>query len=227
MFRSHKKQKVVVEVDVLDVDMEPDEECIHFLTTHSYLKNFPPHNLLEDHHYKLPLSHFICYCVGIVDQQRVVQCIRILQKTPSDKITTMKIEWYGKEKNSNQWEKTQFWVNSGVCLKKQFFLFQDKLNFFRSTYIYYPEMQRYYRLSSFFDYMDIQEDNPLGEQIYNSPIKSHTFKNVVVKCNEKIAERRRKEMKKSLMMIMKKNIDNYLEINYPNLFREIEKIINK
>jgi hypothetical protein len=222
MSRALKKQKVEAEVDV-----EPDDECIEFLTTHSYLKNFPPHNLLEDHKYKLPLSHFICYCVGIIDQRRVVQCIRILQKIPSDKITTMKVEWYGRKNNDGTWEKTQFWVNSGVCLKKQFFLFQDKLNFFRSTYIYYPEMQKYYRLSSFFYYMDVKECNPLGEQIYNSPMKSHTFKNAVVKCCEKIEERRKREIKKGLMTIMRRNIDNYLENQYPNLFREIVNILDK
>lgn len=202
----------------------PEQECIDYLTNNSYIKNFSPHNLLEDHQYKLPLSLFICYCVGIINQQRVVQCIRILKKSPSDKITTMKVEWYNLE--GGRWSKIQFWVNSGVCLKKQFFLFQDKLNFFRSTYVYYPEMQTYYRLSCFFDYLGIEEVNPLGEQIYNSPNKSHTFKNFVVKSQEKTSERKRKEIKKGLTTFMRKNIDNYFEMNYPNLFREISKIVD-
>lgn len=206
-------------------EITPDQECIHFLTIHSYLKNFSPHNLLEDHRYKLPLDRFICYCVGIIDQQRVVQCIRILKKTPSDKITTMMVEWFHLQ--NGHWEKVQFWVNSGVCLKKQFFLFQDKLNFFRSTYIYYPEMQKYYRLSCFFDYLDIDEVNPLGNYIYNSPTKTHLFKNVIVKSVERTSERRQKELKKGLSMLIRKNIDHYLENNYPNLFYEITKILDK
>lgn len=203
----------------------PEQECIDYLTSHTYLKNFSPHNILEDHNYKLPISNFICYCVGIIDGERVVQCIRILEKIPSEKITTMKIQWYMWK--NHMWESVCFWVNSGVCLKKQFFLFQDKLNFFRSTYIYYPEMQIYHRLSYFLDYLDIKEVNPCGETIYNSTSKMHLYKHVIVKTPQKVFEKRKKEIKKGLTIFMKKNVDHYLQTHYPNLFHEIKSVLDK
>lgn len=205
-------------------ELTPDQECIDFLTNHSYIKNFSPVSILKDHQFRIPIEQFICYCVGMIDSERTVQCIRIHQKIPSEKITSMQIQWF--YPNHPEKGSILFWVNSGVCLKRQFFLYQDQLNFFRSTFIYYPEMQKYFRLSTFTNYISIPEVNPLGEPIYNSPFKCYRYNKQLTNHPGKIHEKKKREFRKAMVNTLKKhNIDSFMEIYYPHLFKEISAIL--
>ena len=204
--------------------MRPSQECIDFLTNHQYLKNPPVAPLLEPNNYQINLDQYICYCVGVIQCERIVHCIRIKKKTPTEKITSLNIEWFNP--NSPQTTKVKFWVNSGVCLKRLFFLFEDQLNFFRSTFIYSDITKKYYRLANIMNFLHLPETNPVGEKIYNSPTKSFLYKKMISSSPEKINEKRKKEVKKSLFNVLKRhNVDGFLEKNFQDVFREIEKLI--
>ena len=213
----------------MDNELEPDSDCVDYLTNHHYIKNHPPETLLKEFNYKIPLDRFICYCVGIIGEERKVQCIRILQKRPSDKLTTMNIEWYDpqgkRDEVTKQHHKIQFWINSGICLKRHFFLFEDKLNFFRSTFIHFPEIEQYYRLSSIFNFIDIPQVNPVHMKIYVTPLKKYCYKKPVSYSSEKSENRKRKEIEKAVTRVFKKiSIDPYFEQHYPVLFKEMNKL---
>lgn len=206
----------------------PDMECLNFLIKQNYLKNVSPYTLLKDFQFKVPLNNFICYCIGTTNGIRQINCLRIIKKKTSDKITTIEIEWFSPKipDNTDIWESIRFWVNSTISLRKFFFCYEDKLNFFRSTFIYYPEIQQYFRLCNIFNYLQIDEINPVGETIYMTCLKKYIFrmprKPFYVK---KRPERRKMEIKKYLSNFLKKhNIDRFIEIHYPNLFREIKQL---
>lgn len=204
----------------------PNHDCIRFLMNHSYFKNFPPAPLLSDYNYQFPLHEFICYCVGYIDGYRTVQCIRILNKIPSNKISSILIQWYSPNFEENK--SCQFWVNSGVCLKYNFFKFEDKLSFFRSTFIYSPKLNQYFRLSSLYHFLVIPERQPKNELIFHAPQKSYLYKKNLHTSIENVNERKKKEVKKTCQSFLKKhNLANFLQTNFPNLFYELEQIVHK
>lgn len=206
-------------------DITPCHECIQFLNNHSYIKNYSPHFLLEEFNYSIPLDKFICYCVGVRNDQRQTQCIQIITRKPSYKITTMLIRWFDPD-NPLTGEFIQFWVNSGACLKKNIFLFEDKLNFLRSTFIYYEKQKQYFRLSSIINYIKLGNVNPIGTEIYLSPMKSFIFKRKNDFNFEKIKEKRKQILKRDLKyIVMRNNHDDIMHNLFPNLFHEIYKIV--
>jgi len=202
----------------------PEMERIHFLTNQSYCKNPNQCFILNDFGFKIPLKEFIVYCVGIINGERVVHCIRILKKKTSDKIGTIQIQWFDPSHKTNEY--TLFWVNSNVYLKKFFFQFEDKLNFFKSSFIYYARLDQYIRLSSLLNYIYLDEENPIGIIIYKSPTIYYHHKNKIIFPSDKLNMKRNKEIKKSLILFKKKyTIDKYFRQNFPNLFYEIDHIL--
>lgn len=206
-------------------NQEIDEECISFLTNHQYIKNPSPTTLLSDFEYKIPIQKFICYCVGIIDGQRHVHCIRILKKSPSEKISTMLIQWFSPNDLADS---ISFWVSSGVTLKRNFFLHDDQLNFFRSTFIYYPEIQQYFRLSSIQNFITIEEYNPMKMKILNTPIKWYIYKRKIDYKPEKYITKRKKDFQKSLTKFKnKQNMNHFIQETYPNLYTEIQNALKE
>lgn len=204
---------------------EVDKDCIEFLIKHHYIKNFSPECLLADFRYQIPLSQFICYCVGIVNCKKAVHCLRIIQKTPSEKITTMSIEWI---LFHNEEQRTiQFWVSSGVSLKRNFFCHEDQLNFFRSTFIFYPELGRYYRLSNILNFISLQEINPMGESVYTTHLKYHHYKKRIDIVEGGNTRKRKKEFKKAIKKLtLKFNVDGYIEKYHPTFYKQVTFIQN-
>jgi len=216
--------------------ISPDLDCIEFLKHQSYLRNELPYNLLQDYNYKFPLGHFVCYCVGMYDDDKHVHCIQFLKKSSSYKLSHFYVRWFHPENPSLS---ICFWVNSGASLKKHFFLFTDKLNFFRSTFLYYPEMEKYYRLSSLLDYITLPEcHSPLREKIYQSPFKfsiphfkerGKMNRGRVIKSEGSLgkAGKRKKEMhlQKTVRKLILGDLDHYLHRKYAALFVEMMKII--
>jgi len=199
---------------------QPDEACITFLTKHHYLKNPSPAEFIKKYNYRIPLDEFICYCVGLIDYKRSVQCIRILKKIPTEKITTMFIEWFNP--SSPHTQSIQFWVNSGVCLKRLFFINEDQLNFFRSSFIYDPSSEQYFRLSNLMNFIKLNEINPQGEKIYSSPKRNHLYKKELNVNPERISDKRKRDFKKSINHLLRRhNIDGFIELHYPNIFKEV------
>lgn len=202
----------------------PSDLCIHFLMNTQYIKNVCPEKFLQLHHFEIPLSEYICYCVGFIQNQKIIHCLRILQKTPSEKMSTILIEW---RNPINLQENIQFWVSSGIACKRKFFLHEDQLNFFRSTFIYCPVLRQYFRLSTILHFLKLEENNPMNCKIYSTPLHYRIFKKRMDNIPDKLNNKRCKEFKKSLQKIKKKfNIDNFLQETYPAMYQIIENTLN-
>lgn len=205
------------------MNIQPNVECISFLTKHNYLKNPSPNEFIKKYEYNVPLDEFICYCVGLIDYKRSVQCIRILKKTPTEKITTMLIQWF--DPANPLTNSILFWVNSGVCLKRLFFLNEDQLNFFRSTFIYDPVLDQYFRLSNIMNFIRLTEINPQTEKIYTSPRKCYFYKKELSVIPERITMKRKRDFKKSINnLIRRHNIDGFIELQFPKIFNEVNNL---
>lgn len=224
----------------------PDHECILYLLDQKYIRNELPTHILRDHGYRFPLHLFCCYCVGMVEGEKNVECIQFIMKTHSEKITQMSIRWFHP---THRKKYVTLWVNSGASLKKNFFLFTDKLNFFRSTFVYYPEMQTYFRLSSLLDYIELPLWNSTDEKesyqkIYQTPFKFSLLcsalylqsrqstkkrKNVkkIQEANEHKGKRLKREklFRKNIERIARNDFDYFMHRKYPELFQEINRII--
>lgn len=203
--------------------MKPKTECIEYLKKHHFLRNYDVEPFLHRSKNQIDLSAHICYCVGIIEDIRFVQAIRLLHKTPLTGITSYFIEWFHCQNNE---ESVQFWVHSGVTLRKHFFLFEDRISFIRGTFIYDEVLKRYYRLSSLLPFSYISEMSPPCEFIYATPIKKYHFKKKKSTQTHLVCKNKRLLQSHTQRFIRVNNINNYLEKEYPILFHEMKKIIS-
>ena len=111
--------------------MQPIRECITFLATHQFIRNFSVESMIENNNDHFLKNNLIWYCVGTIENKRYVHCIQFLKKTPRPGITSYLIRWYNTAPFSNlpldsipqRFDYTEFWFHSGVALRKNFFIF--------------------------------------------------------------------------------------------------------
>lgn len=203
--------------------MFPNEICIEYLKSHHFLRNYDVDPFLRRFNYQINLREHICYCVGIIDNVRIVQSICIKNKTPLTGITSYYIEWFHCQNNQ---ESIHFWVHSGVALRKHFFLFQDRMSFIRGTFVYDEEFKKYYRLSMLMPFAFISEMTPPFEFIFATPIKKYHFKKKK-NLQPVTANKTKKMLKSQLQRIVRiYNVNNYLEKECPILFHEMKNFIS-
>jgi hypothetical protein len=204
--------------------MNPDEDCIDFLKTNQYYKNYDCTSILINN--KIALQNYICYCVGSIEDRKFVHCIRILKKSNETGISAYFINWWHIDLSHY----ISFWVHSGIALRKYFFLYEDRLSFLRSTFIYHQKNRTYYRLSHIIDYLDLPIEAPMYMKIFSTPCKQYTF----TKIHQKDPKQKKKKQKK-LKQYLTKNLKQFckhlhhqsqLRESYPNLFQEIDKIVD-
>jgi len=225
----------VEEVEEIPDEVFPEEECIQHLENQKYIRNDLPSHILRDHGYRFPLHQFCCYCVGIIDGEKVVECIQILFKSNTEKLSQFCLRWFHPIKRNKS---VIFWVNSGASLKKNFFLFTDKLNFFRSTFLYYPEMDTYFRLSSLLDYIYLPKwESKRNHPIYQTPLKFSMYdppsffkkRNSISskQTNSTGGKKLKREhhFRKSLIKLSSNDFDHFLHRKYPEVFHEIDRLI--
>ncbi len=211
--------------------MQPDLLCIESLTEKNFIRNIPFDRFLERNGNSISLNNHICYTVGIASEKRVVHAFRFVGQSPNSKIKSYLIEWWNvvtfPTLNENcEIESIQFWVHSGMTLRKNFFLFDDRLSLFRSTFIYDRNAGYYHRLINIMPFCVIPEISNYQQKVYTSPGKfSVPFKMsrvpaLIAKnpCDE--------EVKKHLRKITKsRNLIKRLEKVSPQLLSEIEKFV--
>lgn len=211
--------------------MDPDLDCIVYLTKNSFLRNFSFERFLERNNNEIPLQNFICYTTGIADGKRVVNAFRFLFQSSNSKIRSYYIQWWNTAAFDiyfphTEFTSLQFWVHSGMTLRKNFFLYNDRMSLFRSTFIFDIRSGNYYRLSALNHFLSIPEKSNFGQQIYSHPTKFyyyHKEKKSLPKDNRPPIE---KEIIKALeKMMSKKNLASYLKKSSPLLFQEIQTFI--
>ena len=208
--------------------MVPDPLCIQFLQANAFIRNIPFDRLLDRYRNVIPLDTFVCYTVGIVDSKRIVNAFQFLYESSNTKIKSYYIRWWNTATFLNvdfksEFDSIEFWVHSGMTLRKNFFLYDDRMSLFRSTFIYDHHSNYYYRLINLVDYIQIPSKSNFQQQIYISPQKyNYNFKHNKVK-NKKCGESEKKQISKCLTKIVNaRNLKSYLEKVSPSLLQEID-----
>lgn len=211
--------------------MNPDPLCIQFLQANSFIRNIPFERLLDRHQNVIPLNMYMCYSVGIVDSKRIVNAFQFLYESSNTKIKSYYVKWWNTAAHPNitfqsEFESIEFWVHSGMTLRKNFFLYEDRLSLLRSTFIYDPYSSYYFRLINLIDYLQIPMRSNFQKQIYISPTKfNYNFKHSVTK-NKKFGQTEEKQLVKSFHKITSsRKLKSYLEKVSPSLLQEIQQFL--
>lgn len=211
--------------------MEPDIDCLNYLTQNSFLRNFSFDRFLERYQNQIPLQSFVCYTTGIADGKRIVNAFRILFQCSNSKIKSYYIQWWNtaafETYTLNSFFKyICFWVHSGMTLRKNFFLYDDRMSLFRSTFIQDARTGYYYRLSALNHFLDIPEKTNFRQQIFSQPAKFYYFQKLrkVEMTDARLPVE--KEIKKMLEKILqKKMLVAYLKKSSPELFDQIQNFV--
>lgn len=215
--------------------MEVDVDCIEYLTQHSFIRNVCFENFVERSNFQIKLSHQICYCVGIINNQRIVHTIRIIGQSPPPGVTSYFVEWFNSATytlnelidKEVQFDSVNFWVHSGVALRKNFFLFDDRMSLMKSTFIFDRQSHCYYRLACLLPFLQFEYMPSDKYPIYSSPVKIYFTVKRVKKATKSIPNKKRINLQKALRKVVKiHNSFHYLEKEHKRLFEEINNIIN-
>jgi hypothetical protein len=211
--------------------MIPDIDCLIYLSQNSFIRNFPFEKFLEKNNNNIQLQNFICYTTGVADGKRIVHAFRFIAQSSNSKIKSYLIEWWNTAIHSvyfphTEFTSIQFWVHSGMTLRKNFFLYQDRLSLFRSTFIHDLRSGNYYRLSYLNHFISIPEINNYQAQIFSQPGKYYYQLKQRTKMISEYKSPVEKEIKKLLeKIIKKKNLALYLKKSSSVLFQEIQKFV--
>lgn len=213
--------------------MKPSIYVVNYLTNTQFIRNLSLDQLLSDNP-TIPISQYICYSVGIVDGHRIVNIIQILKQTPPNGVLSFYIRWYMPKYNNPiddqtddfmEFDYVDFWVHSGVALRKKFFYAEDRMSFLRSTFMHNPSSDSLYRLSFIWPWVTLTQENPLGYPIFNKPGLSYIYKKKIKNKHDK-NDRKAIDFKKHCKRLLKShNHSSYVEKNFPSFYKEIIKII--
>jgi hypothetical protein len=215
--------------------MLPSPWCISYLATHPFIRNHSAPHLFSQSYWKDTNFH-VWYCVGIIEGKRYVHCIRMLKKTPKPGITSYFIEWFNTAPYSNSplskipkhFDSCCFWVHSGVALRKNLFLFQDRMSFIRSTFYYDSETCLFYRMSLLITYLDNNEAIPTQLKIFTSVEKWYIYQKRIKKRKYDDSLRKKNDCIRNLKKFIEhNNHHHFLEETYPKLFEEAQLIVSK
>jgi hypothetical protein len=213
--------------------MEVDKGCLSYLTNHSFIRNEAIESFVEENNFSIELEKFIVYCVGNIDGERIVHAIRIKGRSSSPGVTSYLIEWFNvacypiDSFDCNSLDSVTFWVHSGVALRKNFFLFEDRMCLVKSSFIFDQKRNSYYRLFFLTDFMKINMLSNYNCPIYSSSNKISFSNKRPKKEKDDVSDTKLIKLKKSLRKVMKScNSFGYIEKTYPRLFKELISVIN-
>lgn len=209
------------------MDAIPNINHLHFLRSHTFLRNFPIDSFCSDFNYQIPINNFICYNVGLINGNKYVQSFQILSMFTTG-INSYFIRWWNTAFYEDDPDclssSCEFWIHSGISLRKNFFLFEDRFSLFRSSFLYDPKQGLFFRLFSIEKFFQSNEKIP-NSKIFSSPCKYFMYKKRPLRGKSK-RNLPKKELGKYLNLILKDcNYQNSLEKTYPALFLEIGKVL--
>lgn len=210
--------------------MKPNIKHIKFLIKNNFIRNQEIDLFLEDNNNSLEIKNFICYTKGIIDDLTVIQSYRI-NKTYTTGIQSFEITWWDTfnvdtQEEIDSIEPITFWVHSGMSLRKNFFLYTDRFNLFKSSFIFDIITDVSYRLFEIKDYLVFNEVIPIDLKIFNKPNKFFKFKKINKKRNINKKRKSTSKLHKLLTTIKRKcNFQNCLIRHYPKFYIELEKIL--
>lgn len=208
----------------------PQFEQLSFLSNNFFLRNFSIESFCEYHEYEIPINEYVCYNVGLINGKKYVQSFQILARFLTG-INSFHIRWWNtsfvkSEEDLEKIDHCDFWVHSGISLRKNFFLFEDRFSLFRSSFLYDTNQKIFFRLFALEKFFKCPETTP-QLKIYSSPCKFFLFKQRPCRGRPK-RNHPKKELKKYLNLILKEcNYQNTLQKENPTLFLEITKTLSR
>jgi hypothetical protein len=208
---------------------------IEYLSNHSFIRNYSIENFVRENNFQIELSNYTLYSVGIIQNIRIVHMIKILGQCPSAGVTSYYIEWFNVASfsvdeliyKSEEIQSCSFWVHSGVALRKNFFLFEDRMSLFKSTFLFDPRSKCHFRLAILQPYLKINSTLNIHSPMFSSPCKIFLSGHRKNKATRPIKNYKLHSLQKNLKKVLKlNNTFSYLEQSHPRLFEEITKIIN-
>lgn len=215
--------------------MEPNYNLINYLINSNCIKNYCSYNFAERNNFKINLTDFICYTLGNSNNRKYVNCFKFLGESCNYKLKNYYIRWWnsGCFEDIDQnviFDYVDFWVHSGMTLRKNFFNYEDRMSLFRTTFIYDELTQTFFRLSQLSSFIVIPEMIIFKNIIFSSPEKYYYIEKI--KKNKKEIKKSNKnkqleEIQKKLNKIIVNKNYKYLIKKYNNkLFEELENFIN-
>lgn len=210
--------------------MIPSKENLKFLQTNKYIRNTPLNNFLINNNYEIIISNYILYCCGTISNIRLINALRIKEATNTTDIVAYHIEWFNTSLYDNydeniEFEKTTFWVHSGAALRKNFFIYEDKMSFLKSTFLFDQQTSSFYRLYNIYEFIKFNFISNQVITIYTSPHKK-IIKSIHEIRNEKltILYKKRIFLKEFQKLINTHNNLNFIEKNFNQLFNLIKEL---
>ena len=114
-----------------------------------------------------------------------------------------------------------------MTLRKNIFMYEDRMSLYRSTFIFDELTHKFYRLSYIFNYIKIPEIQNINEYIFTSSDKFYKFNKKIKKVkNNHIINNQLLDIQKKLNKIMQNKLTFYfLKKNHIRLFEEINNFI--
>lgn len=211
------------------MSVSPEFEKIHFLKNNHFIRNPSIDEFVKRLDFKINLTNYICYNVGYIDNVKLIQSFQIIGVCTTG-IQYYKIRWWNTAFSLSDDEiklqsTADFWVHSGVALRKNFFLFEDRFSLFRSSFLYDPLCGSFFRLFTLQDFLHIDELVP-SQKIYHSPSKYTLFRvpRKKMHCRKKSSY---KKIHNHLILLANQfKSCNSLQLQFSSLFREINLIID-
>lgn len=214
---------------------QPDTYCISYLASHHFIRNHSVTSFLQQSS-RISFFDKIWYCIGIIEGERYVHAVRFLNKTPKPGITSYYIQWFNTSPFShcsadnmpNYFDSIYFWVHSGVALRKNFFLFEDRMSLIRSCFYYEPCTGLFYRMSSLLPYLDIPDAVPSNLKIYTTVFRFYCFQKRIKKRNYDDMVKKKSDFVRCLKKFVEShNHRHFFQLTYPKLFEQAQFIICK
>jgi hypothetical protein len=213
----------------------PDPFCLSYLANHHFIRNYPLTPFTQS---SSLFSFFdkVWYCIGIIEGERYIHAVRFLNKTPKPGITSYYIEWFNTSPFSrlsidempSHFESVHFWVHSGVALRKNFFLFEDRMSLIRSCFYYDEGTRLFYRMSSLISYLDIPDAIPTNLKIYTTVLRFYCFQKRIKKRNYDDLSKKKSDFVRCLKKFVEcHNQRHFFQLTYPKLFEQAQFIICK
>lgn len=215
--------------------MQPEIEHLNYLINRPTLRNFCSYDFLERHNFQINLANYICYTIGNSNNQRYINAFQFIGECSCHKLKNYYIRWWNTaefdEYNKySHFDSIQFWVHSGMTLRKNFFIYDDRMSLFRTTFIFDPLSKLFFRLSYIIAYIFIPFLSSVNNFIFTTPEKHYFCRKITQKENKrkthiKIDPQINELQKKFSKIIKNKNYSRTIRKHNIKLFEELNNFI--
>lgn len=212
--------------------MNPDPCLIKKLINSNSIKNSCSYDFLYLHNFVINLNEFICYTVGNSNGQKYVNCFKFIGESTSFKLKNYYIKWwntacFNEIDENTEFSSINFWVHSGMTLRKNFFNYDDRMSLYRTTFIFDEVSNTFFRLSFIQAFLKIPKSDNLNQFVFSTPDKY----TLILKRKNNLNIISKELMLIELQKKFKKILQNKLYVRViknqkTKLFEELDKFIN-